>query len=240
MKKYNKGLVEITIICFIIGLMLITQYRSVSQLGGFVSTTRAQELAGELTELKKEKSGLINKIAQLEKEIKEFEDQVVQDNKIVENLRTNTEKAQMIAGLLDVKGPGIVISLDYTPLEGETGFDPFLIYPEYLLLLLNELNSSGAEAISINEQRIISTSEIRLAGNHIVINGEKFSRPFVFKVIGDGQTLQSAIQLRGGIVDLLNSNYIQVTIKKEEEITIAKYSGLVDFDYILSNEEQEQ
>lgn len=238
MKKYNKGLLEITIICFIIGFMLITQYRSVSQLGGFVSTTRAQELAGQLNELKKEKEDLINKISELEREIKEFEDQVVQDNQIVENLRINTQKAQMIAGLLDVKGPGIIISLDYTPLEGETGYDPFLIYPEYLLLLLNELNSSGAEAISINEQRIISTSEIRLAGNHIVINGEKLSRPFVFKVIGDGQTLQSAIQLRGGIVDLLNSSYIQVNIKREEEIFIPKFSGLIDFDYIHTNEEQ--
>ena len=86
MKKYNKGLLEITIICFIIGFMLITQYRSVSQLGGFVSTTRAQELAGQLNELKKEKEGLINKISELEREIKEFEDQVVQDNQIVENL----------------------------------------------------------------------------------------------------------------------------------------------------------
>ena len=175
---------------------------------------------------------LINAInSELEKEIVEYEDQLVQDNKFAENLRTNTQKSQMIAGLLDVKGPGIVISLDYTPLDGEEGFDPFLVYPEYLLLLLNELNSSGAEAISINEQRIISTSEIRLAGNHIVINGEKFSRPFVFKIIGDGQTLQSAIQLRGGIVELLNSNYIQVTIKREDEILISKYAGIIDFDY---------
>ena len=231
MKKASKGQLEITVICIIIGLMLVIQYKSVSQLGGFVSTTRAQELAGQLNEVKKEKESLTSKISELEKEIVEYEDQLVQDNKFAENLRTNTQKSQMIAGLLDVKGPGIVISLDYTPLDGEEGFDPFLVYPEYLLLLLNELNSSGAEAISINEQRIISTSEIRLAGNHIVINGEKFSRPFVFKIIGDGQTLQSAIQLRGGIVELLNSNYIQVTIKREDEILISKYAGIIDFDY---------
>ena len=99
------------------------------------------------------------------------------------------------------------------------------------MLLLNELNSSGAEAIAINEQRIISTSEIRLAGNHIVINGEKFSRPFVFKVIGDAKTLQSAIELRGGIVELLNSNYIQVTIKSEDEIIIPSYKSIIDFNY---------
>lgn len=237
MKKAYKGQLEIAIICVVIGLMLVFQYKSVSQLGGFVSTTRAQELAGQLNEIKKEKEILTNKVTELEKAILEYEDQLTQDNRFAENLRENAQKSQMIAGLLDVKGPGIIISLDYTPLEGEENFDPFLVYPEYILLLLNELNSSGAEAISINGQRIISTSEIRLAGNHIVINGEKFSRPFTFKVIGDGQTLQSAIQLRGGIVELLNSNYIQVAIKKEDEIFVSKYSGIIDFDYTQPVEE---
>lgn len=231
MKKVLKGQIEIAFICVIIGLMLVMQFKSVTQLGGYVSNTRAQELAGQLNELKKQKENLTIKVNKLETEIRQFEDQVAQDNKVVENLRENTREAKMISGLTEVKGPGITINLDYTPLEGEEGFDPFLVYPEYLLLLLNELNSSGAEAIAINDQRIITTSEIRLAGNHIVINGEKFSRPFNFKVIGDSQTLQSAIQLRGGIVELLNSNYIQVIVKKENEIVIPKYNGMIDFDY---------
>ncbi|MCR1898023.1 DUF881 domain-containing protein [Irregularibacter muris] len=238
MKKILKGQVEIAFICIIIGLMLVMQYKSVTQLGGSVSTTRAQELAGQLNQLKKQKENLTSKVSALEKEINQYEDQVAQDNKMVENLRTNTREARMIAGLSDVKGPGITITLDYTPLEGEEGFDPFLVYPEYLLLLLNELNSSGAEAVSINDQRIISTSEIRLAGNHIVINGEKFSRPFVFKAIGDSQTLQSAIQLRGGIVELLNSNYIQVNIKREEEMNIPRYNGVIELDYAKPVEDQ--
>src|SRR5690554_4640731 len=113
MKKAYKGQLEITIICIIIGLMLVTQYKSVTQIGGYVSTTRAQELAAQLNEIKKEKESLLSRISELEKEITEFEDQVVQDSKIVENLRTNMQNSQLIAGLLDVKGPGIVISLDY-------------------------------------------------------------------------------------------------------------------------------
>lgn len=61
MKKTFKGQIEITVICIIIGLMIVTQYKSVSQLGGFVSTTRAQELAGQLNELRKEKDALSKK-----------------------------------------------------------------------------------------------------------------------------------------------------------------------------------
>ena len=64
-------------------------------------------------------------MVELQNEINEFEDQVVHDSKIVENLRKNTQLAQMSAGLLEVKGPGIIITLDYTPLEEDMGFDPF-------------------------------------------------------------------------------------------------------------------
>ena len=89
----------------------------------------------------------------------------------------------MSAGLLEVKGPGIIITLDYTPLEEDMGFDPSLIYPEYLLLLLNELNSSGAEAIAINEQRIISTSEIRLLEIILLLMEKSFLDPSYLKLL---------------------------------------------------------
>lgn len=229
--KLKKGQLEITIVCIIIGIMIVVQYKSVIQLGGTVSNTRTQELAAQLNTLEKEKKNFNTEINNLKSKIEEYENQFSQDNKIVENLQKSTQEAKMLAGQTTVEGQGIVITLDYTPLEGGDDFDPFLMYPEYLLLLVNELNSSGAEAISINDQRIISTSEVRLAGNHIVINGQKFSHPFVFKVIGDSQTIESAIQLRGGIVELLNSVYIQVNIKREEEVVIPKYEGVIDYEY---------
>lgn len=231
MKKFKKGQLEITLVCIVIGIMIVMQYKSVAQLGGSVSNTRAQELTGQLNQLQKEKESLTSTVSELENRINEYEDQAAQDNRIVENLRKNIQEAKMLAGQTDVRGSGIIISLDYTPLDGEEYFDPFLIYPEYLLLLLNELNSAGAEAISINNQRIISTSEVRLAGNHIVINGQKFSSPFTFQIIGDAQTLESAIQLRGGIVELLNSVYVQVNIKREEDIIIPKYEGVIEYEY---------
>ncbi len=229
--KLKKGQLEITIVCIVIGIMIVIQYKSVIQLGGTVSNTRAQELAAQLSTLEKEKKSLNTEINDLKSKIDEYENQFSQDNKIVKDLQKNTQEAKMLSGQTAVKGRGIVITLDYTPLEEGDNLDPFLMYPEYLLLLVNELNSSGAEAISINDQRIISTSEVRLAGNHIVINGQKFSHPFVFKVIGNSQTMESAIQLKGGIVELLNSAYIQVNIKREEKVVIPKYEGVIDYEY---------
>lgn len=231
MKKLKKGQLEITLVCIVIGIMIVMQYKSVAQLGGSVSNTRAQELVGQVSQLQKEKESLTSKASELENKVNEYENQAAQDNRIVENLRKSTQEAKVLAGQTDVQGPGIIITLDHAPLEGEEYFDPFLIYPEYLLLLLNELNSTGAEAIAINNQRIVSTSEVRLAGNHIVINGQKFSSPFTFQIIGDAQTLESAIQLRGGIVELLNSVYIEVNIKREDNIIIPKYEGVINYEY---------
>lgn len=235
--KLKKGQLEITIISIVIGIMIVMQYKSVTQLGGAVSNTRAQELAAQLGVLEKEKKSLNTQINNLKDKIEEYENQFVQDNRVVEDLRKDTQEAKILAGQTAVKGPGIVITLDYIPLEEGDDFNPFLMYPEYLLILLNELNSAGAEAISINDQRIISTSEIRLAGNHIVINGQKFSHPFIFKVIGDSQTMESAIQLKGGVVELLNSVYIQVNIKREQEVVIPKYEGVIEYEYAKPIEE---
>ncbi|RBP45558.1 DUF881 domain-containing protein [Garciella nitratireducens] len=235
--KLKKGQLEITIISIVIGIMIVMQYKSVTQLGGAVSNTRAQELAAQLSVLEKEKKSLNTQINNLKDKIEEYENQFVQDNRVVEDLRKDTQEAKILAGQTAVKGPGIVITLDYIPLEEGDDFNPFLMYPEYLLILLNELNSAGAEAISINDQRIISTSEIRLAGNHIVINGQKFSHPFIFKVIGDSQTMESAIQLKGGVVELLNSVYIQVNIKREQEVVIPKYEGVIEYEYAKPIEE---
>jgi len=70
-----------------------------------------------------------------------------------------------------------------------------------LLKLVNELNAAGAEAIAINDERIIATTEIRNAGNYIVINTNRYSAPFEIKAIGNPDTLEAALKLLGGVAD---------------------------------------
>ena len=101
-----------------------------------------------------------------------------------------------------------------------------------LLELLNELNAAGAEAVSINGQRIISTTEIRqIGGIHININTVSFAPPFIFKAIGDPKTLEAALRLREGIAERLENSGVAVTITQEQLIRIPKYNGVIERKY---------
>ncbi|NTW72183.1 MAG: DUF881 domain-containing protein [Eubacteriaceae bacterium] len=226
----SKGRLEIAIVCIIIGIMIIMQMKSIRGLGGIVTTQRAEELLIELNQVKKENTELSNKAAGLEAQVNKYETLAADNDAYISQLLDNVNQVKASAGLTDVSGEGIVITLDYDNVEKD-GFDPFLYNSELLLLLVNELNAAGAEAISINDERIINTSEIRLAGSHININGSKFSRPFVFKVIGDSKTLKSAIMIRAGIVEIMKANYISVSIKESAKVEIAKFDGVIDYKY---------
>jgi len=236
--KKKKFRIEIAVISMIIGIMVIMQIRSIEGIGGLVSTQRADDLLVELNQLTRENQQLITRANELEDIVNEFESEAAENNQYIERLVREAEEARRTAGFTDVEGEGLVVTLDYEQRDEEDSFDPFLYNSELLLLLINELNAAGAEAISINGERIINTSEIRLAGNHININGQKHSRPFEFKVIGNKQTLRSAILIRAGIVEVMRNNYIEVNIEDQDEILIEAYDGSVSFEYAQPVEEE--
>ena len=101
---------------------------------------------------------------------------------------------------------------------------------------VNELRAGGAEAIAINDQRLIGTSEIRCSGPTITVNGKVFGAPFVVKAIGDPKTLNSALTMRGGVVDSLKHWGIKVTIKEENEIAIPAFTGTFREEHMKPNE----
>ena len=204
------------------------QFKSIDNLGGLVTTQRADEMLIEINELEKENKRLSQQVGELEDDISLFEYEAADNSAIVEKMLNDVATAKAQAGYTDLEGPGVKVTLDYTD---DDGFNPFTFNSELLLLLVNELNASGAEAISINGERIVNSSEIRLAGNHININGKKNTYPFVFMVIGDASTLSSALNMRGGIFDLLELNYIEASIEKSSKIQVPKYNGTLNFNF---------
>ena len=104
-----------------------------------------------------------------------------------------------------------------------------------ILGIVNELKNAGAEAISINDQRIVSTTSITCEGNVINVNGEKTSSPFVIKAIGSSIYMNSALTRAGGTVENLN-RYIQISVKPSNNITIKKYTGVINPKYIKYEE----
>lgn len=96
------------------------------------------------------------------------------------------------------------------------------------------MKNAGAEAISINGQRITNSTAIYCAGNVVKVNGEKISSPIEIKAIGSPELLYGSMTIPGGYIELLEETGVIVDIKKSTNITINKFDGIINSQYIKS------
>lgn len=138
--------------------------------------------------------------ADIEKVIKEIEENTLsvitdQANYVLENKYNQLNTIKLQAGLTDVSGPGVIIRLDdAAALQQKTNVSILIIHDSDIMALLNDLKAAGAQAISINGERIVAMSEQLCAGPTIRINKNRYTVPFEICVIGDPDQLNRALQ----------------------------------------------
>ena len=232
----NKGIpITIGLICMILGLMLAVQFKSVKTMNSKgIDKMRAEELQFALNAEKEKLDNTLRDLTEKEKKIEEYQTAAAKDGKLANVLKKDIEHAKMLAGLTTVQGQGIVVTLNDSKSEGQgeqIDENYFVIHDQDILSVINELRASGAEAISLNDQRIVSTSEIRCAGPAVSINNTRTFAPFVIRAIGNPDDMESALRMRNGVVDVLQQWGIEVNISKEVNLLIPKFNGVFTFDH---------
>ena len=147
-------------------------------------------------------------------------------------MRKEKEQLRAFAGLTPMRGPGVVVTVDDSKRPSTPGENAnlYIIHDEDILKVINELRASGAEALAVNEQRLIATSEIRCVGPTLLVNDVKYSPPYEISAIGDPKTLEAALRLRGGVVETLQFWGVQIQIKQQDELLIPAYRGNFRFE----------
>jgi uncharacterized protein YlxW (UPF0749 family) len=222
--------VSIALVCILLGIFLVAQLRT-QQAKGPASLGRLDAIS-ELYKHSEEQREL------LELEVAKLREQLTEQEKASESaVAEELQKLRILSGLTSLSGPGIVLTLDDSKLKGneDAPADMYLIHYEDLLLVVNELFAAGAEAVSINGQRIITTSEIRCAGPTILVNSTRVTPPFEILAIGDAQTLQSSLEMRGGVLEPMRPWGIQISITQKDQITVPPYKGTINFKYAVEN-----
>lgn len=215
MKIYRN--MAITLVCILLGVMLAWQYTSINNNQKIASfeNKRADDLKNELLVEKKKNDDLRKRNDELEKENRGYEDARGDDTKTVENLKKELERVRIIAGLVDVKGKGIIITIDNNDVASVDDTD--------ILNVLNELRASDAQAISLNDERIVATSEVRVAGSrYIMVNGRQMLAPFVIKAIAEPEKVERALKMIGGVLEKLEAYQLKVELKSADNIVIPK------------------
>lgn len=226
----KKGQITITItiglVILILTAVIFLQFKTINQTDiTSLENMREDELKAEISNFKQKVEEISKEIADTETKIAEYEKAINTDKEASELLTKELEQQNNILGRNAVKGSGVIVTLTDTRAQK--------ISSEDLRALLNELKEAGAEAISINGQRIVYDSYIVDIGTtYISVNGQRIVSPYEVKAIGDPTYLESGLSKKQyGYIDTKLEEGKDVTLKREDNITINKYSGDLNMEY---------
>lgn len=222
----ERGRLSVALVCMVLGFMLAVQFRSSQDIRTSPSNQRVEDLTKRLSQLEQENIMLKDKLTAADS---------ASDVPLID------DNVKLISGQTPVRGPGITVVLDDSKKMVKND-DPnlYLIHDEDMLKVINELRAAGAEAISINGQRLTANSEIRCAGPTISVNNVRSAPPFEIKAIGNSKDLLAAINMRGGVADTLKVWGITLNVEVSNDLYIPAYKSATPFKYAEITETQEE
>lgn len=225
--------ISIGLVSLILTMVLFTQFKTVEETDiTAIETMRETELREELASWKSKYEDVETKLEEREEKIEEYEQELTNNEDALEVLQSEVNEAESYLGYTEVQGEGIEVTL--------TDTDEAIIEYWDLLYLVNELVAAGAEAISINDERVVSMTEIVPVNDTIIfVNSKKIAGPYVVKAIGDKKYLESALTIKGGYIDERTISNKSVTYSVQDNITIPAYTGKMTLEYAEKNESVE-
>lgn len=214
----------IGLICVILTAVIFAQFKTISKIDvTALENMQEAELRNEIASWKTKQEDMEKELAETNIKIEEYKKSIVNNQEASELLTKELNQLMGVAGLRDVSGNGIVITL--------TDSDYTKITPNDLIELINELRLAGAEAISINDERIVYDSYV-VSPSFMQINGIRMVSPYIVKAIGNPTYLESGLSKKQyGYVDLKKSENKTVTLERQDNITMSKTNRDLKFEY---------
>lgn len=232
----NKKMIGLVlgIMCFALSMGICIQINTVKKYSTTISQNYEENnLRAEVLKYKEKYDNLLKETEKVDAELQYQIGKATENNSELEEYTNQINDGNKIVGLTEVSGAGIIIRVTDSTIDPNTVINSsdLLIHDLDILKIVNELKNAGAEAISINDQRVILTTPIICGGNIININGERIGSPFEIKAIGSPEALAN-LDRPDGILGILKDRTIDVKLKKDNNVTIPKYSGVLNFKYL--------
>lgn len=236
----NKSKIALTIgaMCMLLTCAILIQLTTIKEATKIVGTSYAQQgLKEEVLLWKANYENLYKEWEKAEEKLEKTRQIATTDNKRAKELEKELLNTNKLLGLTDVTGSGLIVTLaDNTEtktkdLDIDIDIRNSLIHAEDIISVINELNNAGAEAISVNGQRVVSTTSITCVGTVVTINGVKLSSPFKISAIGNPEALL-AINRPEGYLELITNGGAIAYANKSDNITVPKYTGTLTAKYM--------
>jgi uncharacterized protein YlxW (UPF0749 family) len=207
-------------------------------------TTSATTARG--TQLRSERANLAELIAAEDLRVKTRTQRLAALNKQVQQeVAANTVNSEAIkalqdrsanvvsaAGLQAMTGPGLTVTLDDAPRDGkvldQASPDDLVVHQQDVQAVVNALWSGGAEAMMLQDQRVISTSAVRCVGNTLILQGRVYSPPYKITVIGNVPKMRAALDSSPQIayyLEYVASLRLGWSVEQSDKLLLPAYTG---------------
>lgn len=237
MKKIKLDKLAVAIVMFIVCITLVSvmlmQFKTVEETDiTEIENMRETELRTAISEWKTKYEEVETKLQDTNKKINEYSDKIKNNEKVSELISDELDESNMAVGKTDVYGEGVIVTLNDDEKD---------IVAWDLIDLVNELKYAGAEAISINDIRIINTTDIfdLRSYTYLTVGQQRLQPPYVVKAIGNPDYLSSILNLKdSGFVDRYKNSGKFVKMETSKKVQIKKYNGEMTYKYMKEVEEE--
>jgi len=231
--KNKKIAVLLGAMCFLLTIGIFIQVKTVSQSGTQAARTMGEkELRDNVLELKEKYEKQYKILEGKEKELNALISSVSVNDSTSSELSEKLNEINSQIGLTALQGEGIIIRLEDGDESTNTTARDSVVHDSDLKAIVNDLCTAGAEAVSINGQRVVSTTAITCIGNVIKINDEKIGNPFEIRAIGSKARLDGAVSMNGRTLSQMKKDGIKVEVKRSDSVVVPRFDGIFTRDYI--------
>ena len=225
----------LVLVAFVVaGALFVTS--AVNSDGTDLRAGRYGDLGSLVREHKEEADSLQARLNLLADEVDTLAAQV--DSGAVADLRAEIDDLEQPAGLKPVHGPGVSVTLDDAPEEvidsTEAGPNDLVVHQQDIQAVVNALWAGGAEAMTIQGQRVISTTGIKCVGNTVVLHDIPYSPPYVITSVGDSEAMLTSIGTNRYIRiyrEYVAAYQLGWEVDTDPDVALPGYDGPLDLGY---------
>lgn len=218
--------ITISLMCFILVCVMFMQFKTISVTDiTTMKNMREAELRTEIASLKNKYEELAKKYEEVNTKRAEYIEKIETNQEASELLEEELNQINMLLGKTEVVGDGIIVTLTDNEEKSIEAYD--------ILQLINELRLAGAEAIAVNDKRIVAMSDVAdIINGYIVINGSREVSPFIVKAIGNQSYLESGLTKKtyGYLDSTIKGNGKTATLERKDNIVIPAYTDDITLD----------
>ncbi len=232
--KNGKIAILLGTMCFLLTIGIFIQVKTVSQSGTKVARTLSEkELRDNVLEMKEKYEKQYKILEGKEKELDTLISSVSVNDSSSSELSERLDELNSQIGLTALQGEGIIIRIEDAKEEVEgVSIERTVIHDSDIKAIVNDLCIAGAEAISVNGQRIVSTTAITCIGNVIKVNDEKIGNPFEIHAIGSKKLLEGSVLMNGRTLSEMKKDGIIVKVEASDSVVVPRFDGIFTKDYI--------